>query len=92
LLINKLPRSNIIPFSILSLEKTWANKTSARSLAVSVLFIGINKAYLINRSIVTRTLFRLLLFQIWDFGNFTIKFIEISFHGSFGIGKDANTP
>jgi hypothetical protein len=89
--MNRLPRSDIIPFGILNLEKTWASKTSARPLAVSVLFVGINKAYLISRSTIIRTLFRLLPLQVWDSGNPTMNFIEISFHGSFGISKDANT-
>jgi hypothetical protein len=54
--------------------------------------VGINAAYLVSRFTTIKMLSRFRPLYVWNAGKPTMKFINISSHGSLEIDKEASSP
>jgi len=73
---NLEPRSDVTWDRTSCFEKTWVTKRHANSAEVMVLWVGINMACFDSRSTITR-----IVSKPEEEGSFSMKSIEIEFHG-----------
>ena len=69
------------------LEKTWRMNSLANIGEVMVLMVGIKIDCLVRQSTITSIVSELL-----DMGNFSMKSMDIEFHGLSGIGSCFRSP
>ena len=84
---NSEPRSEVTCEGTPCLEKTWRMNNLANIRDVMVSTIGIKIDCLVRRSMITS-----IVSELSDMGNFSMKSMDIEFHGLLGIGSCFKSP
>ena len=84
---NSEPRSEAMYEGMPCLEKTWRTKNLANIGDIMVLTVGININCLVRGSIMTN-----IMSEPSEMGNFSMKSLDIEFHGLSGIGSCFRSP
>ena len=84
---NSKPQSEVTCKGMPCLEKTWRTNNLANIGDVMVSTIGIKIDCLVRRSMITS-----IVSELSDMGNFSMKSMDIEFHGLSGIGSCFRSP
>ena len=84
---NSKPQSEVTCEGTPCLEKTWRMNSLANIGDVMVSMVGIKIDCLVRRSTMTN-----IMSEPPDMGNFSMKSMDIEFHGLLGIGSCFRSP
>ena len=84
---NSVPRSEVTCDGTPCLENTWSTNNLARIGAVMVSTVGMNRDCLVRRSTMTR-----IVSNPDERGSFSMKSMDMEFHGRSGIGSCLRSP
>ena len=85
--MNSKPLSEVMCEGMPCLEKTWRRNNLANIGDVMASTVGIKIDYLVRQSMMTN-----IVLEPLDFGNFSMKSMDIKFHGLLGIGSCFRSP
>ena len=84
---NSKPQSEVMWEGMPCLEKTWRMNNLANIGDVMVSMVGIKIDCLVRQSMMTN-----IMTELSDMGNFSMKSMDIEFHGLSGIGSCFRSP